>query len=517
MLHALGMSLRVHPGTLSRVNPQEKECSTPSRPSASSPEAVGALVTLDRALREAEDLLYCLARAYQQRGESLYLVGGSVRDAMLGRLGHDLDFTTSARPEVSQEILQSLTHSVWDTGIEFGTISAEIDGQQVEITAFRSDTYDGVSRNPEVRFGNTLEEDLVRRDFKVNAMAMELACDLEKETLVGTFHDPMGGLQDLAAGLLDTPATPEQSFDDDPLRMLRAARFVSQLGFQLHPRVEKAMKDMASQIQRITVERIQVELDKLMLGKVPWVGIDILVDTGLADYVMPELPAMRLAQDEHRQHKDVYAHSLQVLRQAIDREGEDGPDLILRWAALLHDCGKPDTRAFGPKGQVTFHHHEVVGAKLVRKRLRALKYPKHTIRDISQLVYLHMRFHGFGEGQWTDSAVRRYVNDAGELLPRLHRLVRADCTTRNQRKAQRLQRTYDHLEERIAEIAAKEDLARVRPDLDGNEIMEILGLKPGPDVGKAWAFMKELRLERGPLEKEEAIQALRQWWEQQQA
>lgn len=299
---------------------------------------------------------------------------------------------------------------------------------------------------------------------------------------------------------------------DDPLRMLRAARFVSQLGFHVEQRVFDAMRDMADEIQRITVERIQVELDKLMLGAAPWDGIDLLVETGLADYVLPEVAALRMTPDEHLQHKDVYRHSLTVLRQAIDRE-DDGPDLVLRWAALLHDIGKPDTRARKEGGGVSFHHHEVVGAKLARKRLRALKYPKATTQDISQLVYLHMRFHGFGEGQWTDSAVRRYVTDAGDLLPRLHKLVRADSTTRNPKKAARLQRTYDHLEERIAEIEEKEDLARVRPDLDGNEIMKILDLKPGPDVGKAWNFMKELRLERGPLDRDEAIAELQQWWE----
>ncbi|MEX3505300.1 CCA tRNA nucleotidyltransferase [Corynebacterium sp. LK2510] len=459
-------------------------------------------------------LLTPLARLFAERGESLYLVGGPVRDAMLGKLGHDLDFTTSARPAVIQELLGQWGEKTWDTGIEFGTVSAVRQGQQVEITTFRSDIYDGVTRNPEVTFGDTLEGDLVRRDFACNAMAIELS--LVDDTLAPRFHDPVGGLDDILNRRLDTPQAPEVSFRDDPLRMLRAARFVSQLGFSLADRVFDAMCDMAGELERITVERVQAELDKLMLGARPWEGMAVLVNTGLAAVVLPEVPALQLETDEHMQHKDVYRHSLTVLRQATELE-DDGPDLKLRWAALMHDIGKPDTRAVKDGGGVSFHHHEVVGAKLTRKRLRKLKYPKHVIEDVGQLVYLHMRFHGFGEGQWTDSAVRRYVNDAGELLPRLNKLVRADCTTRNPKKARRLQRTYDHLEERIAELAAKEDLARVRPDLDGNEIMQILGLSPGPEVGKAWSYMKELRLERGELDREEAISELKKWWEEENA
>nr|WP_235840667.1 CCA tRNA nucleotidyltransferase [Corynebacterium liangguodongii] len=452
-----------------------------------------------------------LARQFAARGESLYLVGGPVRDAMLGRLGSDLDFTTSARPGVIAEILGQWGEKTWDTGIEFGTVSTVKHGQMVEVTTFRADLYDGVTRNPEVTFGENIEGDLVRRDFACNAMAIELS--LVDDALAPSFHDPVGGLNDVLRRRLDTPQAPEVSFRDDPLRMLRAARFVSQLGFAVSDRVFEAMREMAPEINRITVERVQAELDKLMLGQRPWEGLDLLVDTGIAEHILPELPALRLETDEHMQHKDVYRHSLTVLRQATELE-EDGPDLELRWAALMHDIGKPATRAPKEGGGVTFHHHEVVGAKMTRKRLRALKYPKHVIEDVGQLVYLHMRFHGFGEGQWTDSAVRRYVTDAGELLPRLHKLVRADCTTRNARKAQRLQRTYDHLEERIAELAAKEDLARVRPDLDGNEIMSILGLSPGPDVGRAWNFMKELRLERGELPREEAVAELKKWWEE---
>nr|WP_231375938.1 CCA tRNA nucleotidyltransferase [Corynebacterium aquatimens] len=477
------------------------------------------LARAQSAVEKLSPLLTPLANAFKDAGESLYLVGGPVRDAMLGRLGNDLDFTTSARPETIRAILDGWGDNVWDTGIEFGTVSAVKDGQQVEITTFRSDLYDGVTRNPEVTFGDTIEGDLIRRDFRVNAMAIELIPT--SDSLEFDFHDPVDGLKDLLNHTLDTPQAPEVSFRDDPLRMLRAARFVSQLGFDVAPRVKDAMTDMAEEIDRITVERVQTELDKLMCGARPWDGIDLIVTTGLADRIIPEIPALKLERDEHMQHKDVYAHSLTVLKQACELEGsspqEEGtssqdPDLVLRWAALLHDIGKPDTRAAKPGGGVTFHHHEVVGAKLARKRLRKLKYPKHVIEDVGQLVFLHMRFHGFGEGQWTDSAVRRYVTDAGDLLPRLHKLVRADCTTRNPRKAARLQNTYDHLEERIADLAAKEDLARVRPDLDGNEIMEILGLEPGPQVGKAWAYMKELRLERGELDHDEAVEELKKWW-----
>ena len=449
---------------------------------------------------------------------SLYLVGGSVRDALLGRLSHDLDFTTDARPAQIIEVLEPLAEKIWDTGIEYGTVSALVRGAMLEITTFRADQYDGDSRNPEVTFGDSLEGDLIRRDFRVNAMALELRPDGDHQ-----FQDPLGGLDDAAAGLLDTPDSPEISFNDDPLRMLRACRFVSQLEFAVAPRVGAAMKEMAPQIKRITVERVAVELNKLMLGAAPWDGLDLMVDSGLAEFVLPELPALKMTQDEHKQHKDVYRHSLRVLRNAVELEAKNNwePDLELRMASLLHDVGKPATRAFTESGAVTFHQHEVVGAKMTRKRLQKLKYSRQHVKDISQLVFLHMRFHGYsdggaqGEPSWTDSAVRRYVNDAGDLLPRLHLLVRADCTTRNKRKADRLQRTYDGLEQRIAELQEQEDLAAVRPDLDGNAIMEILDLPPGPQVGKAWAYLKELRLDRA-LPREEAIAELRAWWVEQQ-
>nr|WP_130345358.1 CCA tRNA nucleotidyltransferase [Herbihabitans rhizosphaerae] len=443
-----------------------------------------------------------LATLFASAGHKLYLVGGSVRDAMLGRLGTDLDFTTDARPDAVLEIVRPWADAVWETGIAFGTIGAAKRGTTCEVTTFRADSYDGVSRNPEVRFGDSIVDDLVRRDFTVNAMAI----DLSTKKLV----DPHGGMDALAAKALDTPLRPEVSFADDPLRMMRAARFVSQLEFVPAPRVIQAMTDMADQIERITVERVQAELSKLICGGKPRLGIELLTHTGLADRVLPEVPAMRLEIDEHHQHKDVYQHSLTVLDQAIDLEDGE-PDLILRLAALLHDIGKPDTRRHVPGGGVSFHHHEVVGAKMTRKRLRALKYSKEIIDDVSQLVYLHLRFHGYGKGEWTDSAVRRYVTDAGDLLERLHKLVRADCTTRNRRKAAALRRTYDHLEERIERLRAQEDLAKVRPDLDGNEIMKILGIPPGPLVGKAWTHLKELRLDRGPLSHEDAIAELHTW------
>ncbi|WP_100467096.1 CCA tRNA nucleotidyltransferase [Mycobacteroides abscessus] len=461
-----------------------------------------AAVTLNR----HKKLLSELGALFDSAGFDLYLVGGSVRDAALGKPGIDLDFTTDARPEQVQNLVTGWAEAIWDTGIAFGTIGVARRSQRVEITTFRSDSYDQQSRNPEVVFGDSLEGDLVRRDFTVNAMAVKIGPDGP-----GEFCDPLNGLEALRAGVLDTPSAPEISFGDDPLRMLRAARFVSQLGFTVAPRVLEALHAMADQLGRITAERVQTELDKLIVGAHPVAGIDLLVDSGLGAVVLPEVGQMQLTIDEHHQHKDVYRHSLTVLEQAVDLEDE-GPDLVLRWAALLHDIGKPATRRHEEGGGVSFHHHEVVGAKMVRKRMRALKYSKQMVDDVSQLVYLHLRFHGYGDGKWTDSAVRRYVTDAGPLLPRLHKLVRADCTTRNKRRAARLQANYDGLEERIAELAAKEDLARVRPDLDGNQIMELLGVPAGPIVGQAWQFLKELRLERGPLDHDEAVEALRQWW-----
>jgi poly(A) polymerase len=460
-------------------------------------DAVVELVTVPPVAQELADL-------FGAAGHRLYLVGGTVRDALLGRPETDLDFTTDARPDAVLALVDGWASAVWDTGIAFGTVGLRRRGVTMEITTFRSDAYDRVSRNPVVAYGDTIEEDLQRRDFSVNAMAVELTGERR------AFVDPFGGLAALASGTLDTPATPEESFADDPLRMLRAARFVAQLGFTPAPRVVAAMTAMAAELGRITPERVQVELSKLLMGAHPRRGLELLVDSGLADVVLPEVPAMRLAIDEHMQHKDVYTHSLVVLEQAIGRE-TDGPDLVLRLAALLHDVGKPDTRRREPDGRVSFHHHEVVGAKLVRKRLRALRYPKVIIDQVAQLVFLHLRFHGYGGGEWTDSAVRRYVTDAGPLLERLHKLVRSDCTTRNKRRAAALQRTYDDLESRIAALRAQEELDAIRPDLDGNAIMELLGIGPGPLVGQAYKHLLGLRMERGPLSREDAEAELRQW------
>jgi len=460
------------------------------------------------ALNKHAPVLRELGSAFDAAGHELFLVGGSVRDAVLGRLNSpDLDFTTDARPDQVQQAVRGWADAIWDTGIEYGTVGVGKDGYRLEITTFRADRYDQVSRNPEVRFGDRLDDDLVRRDFTVNAMAVRTTSGGP-----GEFLDPLGGLTALRARVLDTPAAPELSFGDDPLRMLRAARFVSQLGFTVAPRVRAAIEETAPQLSRVSAERVAAELDKLLLGDDPVAGIDLLVQTGMGEVVVPEVGGMRMAIDEHHQHKDVYQHSLKVLRQAIGLEDGD-PDLVLRWAALLHDIGKPATRRHEPDGGVSFHHHEVVGAKMARKRMRELKYSKQMIDDVSQLVYLHLRFHGYGDGKWTDSAVRRYVTDAGPLLPRLHKLVRADCTTRNKRRAARLQAAYDKLETRIAELAAQEDLDRVRPDLDGNEIMRLLDIPAGPLVGEAWRFLKELRLDRGPMSNEEATAELLAWWQ----
>jgi poly(A) polymerase len=451
-----------------------------------------------------------LAARFRTAGHELYLVGGSVRDALLARHSNDLDFTTDARPERILAVLTGWADAIWDTGIAFGTVGARKGEHICEITTFRADSYDRVSRNPQVTFGDSIEADLLRRDFTVNAMAVEVA--------TGTFVDPYGGRAALHERVLDTPATPQESFADDPLRMLRAARFASQLGFEPAPRVIAAMTDMAEQISRITAERVQAELSKLITGAHPRRGIELLVDTGLAEKILPEVPAMRLEIDEHHQHKDVYQHSLVVLEQAIDLEQAQTPgkpDLVLRLAALLHDIGKPRTRRFEDGGGVSFHHHEVVGAKMVRKRMKELRYAKDLTEDVAQLVYLHLRFHGYGKGEWTDSAVRRYVTDAGPLLSRLHKLVRADCTTRNKRKAQLLRDTYTDLEQRIAQLAEQENLAKVRPDLDGNQIMRLLGLPPGPLVGQAWRYLKELRLDRGPMDPDEARTALFEWAREQ--
>ncbi|MDT4923055.1 MAG: poly(A) polymerase [Pseudonocardiales bacterium] len=447
-----------------------------------------------------------LGAAFARAGRELHLVGGPVRDALLGRPSDDLDFATDARPEQILEIVEPVATATWTTGIEFGTVGARVGGLMCEITTYRADRYDRVGRNPVVAYGDSLADDLRRRDFTMNAMAVSVTGDR-------TFSDPYGGLADLARGVLRTPAAPEESFADDPLRMLRAARFVSTLGVTIDADAQTAMTGMSGQLGRITAERVQAELSKLLLGRAPQAGLDVMVEAGLAEVVLPELPALRMAADEHGQHKDVYAHTLQVLAQAIDLETE-GPDLVLRWAAVLHDIGKPATREFLPGGRVTFHHHEVVGARMARKRLKELRYSKDFVEDVAQLVFLHLRFYGYRDGEWTDSAVRRYFVDAGPLLPRLHKLVRSDCTTRNKRKAAALSAAYDTLEERIAALQAQEELDRIRPDLDGNAIMQILGIPPGPLVGKAYQHLLELRMEHGPLGHDRAVAELTRWFEQ---
>ncbi|MGA0944176.1 MAG: CCA tRNA nucleotidyltransferase [Candidatus Nanopelagicales bacterium] len=452
-----------------------------------------------------------LAARFAEAGHELALVGGPVRDIMLGRPGvmNDLDLTTDARPERIEELVSGWADHVWDVGMRFGTVGARKGDRHLEITTYRRESYDPDSRKPEVTFGDTLAGDLARRDFTVNAMAVRLPT-LE-------FVDLHDGMADLAAGILRTPITPEESFGDDPLRMMRAARFVSQLGFTIDDPVLTAMTAMAPRLEIVSAERIRDELSKLLLSARPRLGLAVLVETGLADYVLPELPGLKLEIDEHHRHKDVYEHSLTVMEQAMDLETSHKPttepDVVLRLAALLHDIGKPKTRRFEKDGGVSFHHHEVVGARMVRKRLTALRYPNDVVDDVAQLTELHLRFHGYGSGEWTDSAVRRYVRDAGEQLTRLHKLTRADSTTRNRKRAEALQRAYDSLEQRIAQLSEQEELAAIRPDLDGNQIMQILGIPPGREVGAAYNHLLELRLDRGPLGPDEAERELRAWWD----
>ena len=454
-----------------------------------------AISTLTKHAPESSEL----AKAFKAEGFKLALVGGPVRDAILGRLGNDLDFTTNAHPKDCEKILNKWADSVWDVGAAFGTIAGKKGEITVEITTYRSESYKADSRKPVVEFGESIEGDLSRRDFTINAMALELTTD------VPTFIDLYGGISDLQNKVIKTPGKPEDSFSDDPLRMMRAARFMSQLDFMVDPNVITAMKNMARRLEIISAERIRDELIKTIMGQKPRLGITLLVETGLADIFLPEVPKLKLEIDEHHHHKDVYEHSLTVLDQAIaleDRLG--GANLTLRLAALLHDIGKPKTRQLIPGGGVSFHHHEVVGSRMCKERMRKLRFDNHIINDVSQLVFLHLRFHGYGSGEWTDSAVRRYVRDAGELLNHLHLLTRADCTTRNKKKADLLAKTYDELEQRIAVLMEQEELNKIRPDLSGEQIMEILNLKPSPMVGKAYDFLLELRLENGPLGEEKA-------------
>lgn len=471
-------------------------------------ESVAQAVSRLRELAAAEPLA-TLAQRFAAAGHELALVGGPVRDAFLGRGVHDLDLATSARPDDIIRIIRPVVDAHWDIGRDFGTIGARIGDDTVEITTYRADEYDPSSRKPEVAFGDTLEGDLLRRDFTINALALRLP-QLE-------LVDPTGGFDHLVAGLLVTPTTPERSFGDDPLRMLRGVRFAAQLGVTIDEAALQAMTAMRGRLEIISAERIRDELVKLLATASPRRGLELLVATGLADYVLPELPALRLEIDEHAHHKDVYEHSLTVLEQAIDLEqarGEkDAPaDTILRLAALLHDIGKPATRKIEPNGAVTFHHHDVVGAKMAKKRLTALRFDKDTITAVARLIELHLRFFGYADAPWTDSGVRRYVRDAGPVLERLHILTRADVTTRNKRKAARLKNAYDELEQRIVELAEQEELAAIRPDLDGEQIMRILGLRPGPEVGAAYRYLLEVRLDEGPLAADVAEQRLRDWW-----
>lgn len=460
-----------------------------------------------RSLIERAPLASSLAEAFKKEGFRLALVGGPVRDAILGRLGNDLDFTTDAHPHQTKKILKSWADNVWDTGILFGTVAGKRGDTTVEVTTYRTEKYEENSRNPDVEFGDTIEGDLSRRDFTVNSMALELT-GAQPE-----FIDPFDGLGDLAKRVLRTPSSATQSFSDDPLRMMRAARFASQLGFEIDSEVTDAMSSMASRISIISAERVRDEFVKLLMSDCPRIGITILVDTGLADLVVPEIPKLRLEIDEHHHHKDVYEHSITVLEQAISQEERlGGPNLVIRLAALLHDIGKPKTRNLLEGGGVSFHHHEVVGSRLSKNRMKALRFDNDTIEAVETLVALHLRFHGYGDGEWTDSAVRRYVRDAGELLVHLHVLTRADCTTRNAKKADRLARTYDGLEARIAKLSEEEELSKIRPDLDGAQVMSLLAIKPSADVGKALDFLMELRMEHGPLGEERATEELIQWW-----
>ncbi|HET9898728.1 MAG TPA: CCA tRNA nucleotidyltransferase [Streptosporangiaceae bacterium] len=463
-----------------------------------------AQVMLAAIPRAADDL----GRLFARHGHELSLVGGPVRDIFLRRPLSDLDLTTDARPERVMEITADWAETTWSVGIAFGTVGLRKGGTVFEITTYRSERYDRTSRKPAVNYGTSLTDDLVRRDFTVNSMAATLPAH--------ELIDPSGGIADLRDKVLRTPGTPQDSFDDDPLRILRAARFVAELGFSLTPEVEAAMTELAPRLAIVSAERISGELTKLLLAARPGgpsAGIDLLVRTGAAEHFLPEVPRLRLEVDEHHRHKDVYRHSLRVLDQAIALEPRYDlqRDLRLRLAALLHDIGKPKTRSLLPDGRVAFHHHDAVGAKLARNRLRALRFPADVTADVASLIGLHLRFHGFGTGEWTDSAVRRYVTDAGAELTRLHALTRADCTTRNAAKARRLAVSYDQLERRIAELAQEEELASIRPDLDGYEIMQLLGIQPGPAVGKAYKHMLDLRIDHGPLGHDEAVQELLRW------
>ncbi|WP_404436652.1 CCA tRNA nucleotidyltransferase [Microbacterium aerolatum] len=470
-----------------------------------------------RALAEGP-VVSAVADAFQTAGFELAVVGGPVRDALLGRDVHDLDFTTNASPDEILRIVTPISTAQWDIGRAFGTIGARVRGEQVEITTYRADSYDGLTRKPTVEFGDTIDGDLVRRDFRVNAMALQVASPAQQPEQERTFKlvDPTGGVEDLVAGILRTPTDPNVSFGDDPLRMLRAARFSAQLGFEIADDTRDAITRLRETLKIVSPERIQGELVRLMQTDDPVRGIRVLVDTGLIDEFMPEVSALRLEVDEHHHHKDVYEHSLTVLQQAIELEHSrhpgEAPDVPLRIAALLHDIGKPRTRKLEDGGAVTFHHHDVVGSRMARKRLQTLRFDGETTDAVATLIELHLRFFGYAEGAWTDAAVRRYVRDAGDLLERLHILTRADVTTRNRRKASRLASAYDDIEKRIADLREQEELDAMRPELDGNRIQEVLGIKPGREVGEAYKFLLDLRLDEGVIGPDAAEQRLRDWW-----
>lgn len=440
-----------------------------------------------------------LAKAFRAAGHELYLVGGSVRDAWLKRAHEDLDFATDAAPVETKKIVRPLASSMWLQGEAFGTVGAEISGLHMEITTFRTEKYQPASRHPEVSFASDIETDLSRRDFTINAMAVRLP---EKQAV-----DPFQGVKDLSAKLIKTPLDPIVSFTDDPLRMLRAFRFASQLDLKIDDSVLVAVAELREEIKTVSSERIRDELSKLLTGKAPARALELAEGVGLTQHFLPELSKLKLEQDPVQKHKDVFHHTLAVMERT-------DPVLELRLAALLHDIGKPRTRRIDPKEGVSFHHHEVVGADMAADRLRALRFSNEVVDTVSEVIRLHHRFHTYRLG-WSDSAVRRYVRDAGPLLPVLNAMVRADCTTRNQAKAKELARRMDELEARIGELAAKEELDKLRPELDGKQVMDQLGIPPGPLIGQAMAFLLELRLDEGLLGEDEASRRLAEWWNQQ--
>ena len=447
-----------------------------------------------------DPLAVSLGERFRTAGYQLYLVGGAVRELLMGHESRgEFDFATDARPEETVRILQGWAEWRKLVGIRFGTVGAGREGRQFEITTFRKEVYPPDDRHPAVTFGDRIEEDLSRRDFTVNAMAIRLP---ERE-----FVDPFGGVKDLATKRLDTPLDPEVSFGDDPLRMLRAARFAASLGLTPTERVVEAMTRMADRLEIVSAERIRDELSRLLMAPRPSRGLELIVDTGLADRFLPELPALKLEQDPVHRHKDVLRHTFVVVDE-VQKLGEE-PDLVLRLAALLHDIGKPATRAFTAEG-VQFHHHEVVGARMAEERLRSMRFANEVVADVTKLVEMHLRFHSYRLG-WTDAAVRRYVREAGPLLDRLNHLVRADCTTRNRERAKELAALQDDLELRIARLSEQENLQQLRPPLDGNEVMERLGIGPGPVVGEALEYLLEQRIEQGPMTKDQAFRLLNEW------